>query len=105
MCSVLGDMNTLAAKVAHRYIEKMGAKVDIKVKYPAVKGLKLEGTPGGWAYAYVAANGLTNTWKNKDRDLARVKLIRALKEVIEPRDVEKLVRELDEKYDSAHGTE
>jgi hypothetical protein len=56
----------------------------------------------GWTYAYMAANGITNQWQNKERGVAKAQLIYALKSVIEPRDVEKTIRELDKKYDSGH---
>ena len=50
----------------------------------------------------MAANGMTHSWQNKERGVAKAQLIYALKSVIDPRDVEKTIRELDKKYDSGH---
>jgi hypothetical protein len=96
-------MSEMAQRVVRRYTEKFAAdKIELKVKHPDVRSIWIEKGPRGWTYAYVAANGGTNTWVNKDRGQAKAKLIYALKSVIDPRNVEKTVRELDEKYDSGH---
>jgi hypothetical protein len=95
-------MSEIAQRVACRFIEKTSAKVELKVKYPDAKSLLLRGDPHSWTYAYVGSSGLMNSWRDKDRETARVKFIYALKSVIEPRDVERLVKELDVKYDSGH---
>lgn len=97
-------MSEVAQRVARRFIEKTSAKVELKVKYPEAKSIFLKGDPRSWTYAYVGSSGLTNSWRDKDRETARVKFIYALKSVIEPRDVERLVKELDAKYDSAYAT-
>ncbi len=97
-------MTTEAAKrVAHRYLTKLaGDKVELKVKHPDAKNVSLSKGSRGWTYSYMAANGATNSWVNKDRGVAKAKLIYALKSVLDPRDVEKTVAELDKKYDSGH---
>jgi len=95
-------MSEQARRVARRFILAAVDQVEIKVKHPDVRKVLLKKDNRGWSYAYMAANGVTNQWQNKDRGTAKAKLIYALKSVIDPRDVEKTVRELDKKYDSGH---
>ena len=94
-------MSEIAQRVVRRYTEKVAAKkVKLDVRHPDVKSVWISEGPRGWTYAYVAKSGLTNSWIKKDRGDAKVKLIQALKSVIDPRDVEKTVKELDKKYDA-----
>ena len=94
-------MSEMAQRVARRFIAAVDT-VEVKIKHPDARKVSLTRSSRGWSYAYMAANGVTNSWVNKDRGVAKAKLIYALKSVIDPRDVEKTVRELDKKYDSGH---
>jgi len=94
-----------ARRVARRYATKLAAndKVELKVKHPGLKAIGLDHTKRGWSYWYQSANGMKNMpLTHKERGVSKAKLIYTLRNEVQVPTAEKMVKELDEKFDSGH---
>jgi len=97
--------STQAKRVAQRFIQKLAGsdKVELKVKHPGLKAIGLDRTKRGWAYWYQSANGMKNLpLTHKDRGTSKAKLIYVLRNEVQVPSAEKMVKELDKKFDSGH---